>query len=175
MRDALVEGRQTILFRKGGVAEWGGPGEFAPLHSEFWIYPTHLHQNEQGLAADADSKPDPKSPPGTILLNALARVRSTAWVAREETLELLAPFHVLKAETMTKRFHYRRPGLWVILTRVAVARPGFVIAIRPDHAGCKTWVELDQPLPTAGLAPALDDATWRPTAERIERLLANQA
>jgi len=29
-----------------------------------------------------------------------------------------------------------------------------------EQLGCKTWVELDPPLETAGLTPALDDSEW---------------
>lgn len=171
VRDALWDGRQTILIRKGGVAESEGPGGFQPEHAQFWIYPTHIHEGEQGLRAEADPVRRHESAAGTVLVNVFAHVQSATWFAREESLDLLARFHVLKAETMNKRFHYRRPGLWVLLTRVFVARPGFTIAIRPEDAGCKTWVSLDQPLSTAGLTPALDDRAWRQTASRFERLL----
>ena len=172
VRDALVDGRQTILIRKGGVSESAGAGGFTLEHPAFWIYPTHLHEAEQGLKTQAEASQGPGSPSGTVLLSALARVHAATWLASERTLESLDAFHVLTAETMKKRFHYRHPGLWVLLARVMIARPGFAIGIRPEHAGCKTWVSLEQPLPTAGLEPAMDDSAWRQTAERLERVLA---
>src|SRR5262249_33425513 len=42
--DALIQGRQTIIVRKGGISEGAGPGSFVPEHAEFWIYPTWVHQ-----------------------------------------------------------------------------------------------------------------------------------
>ncbi len=171
MRAALVEGRQTILIRKGGVAETGGAGEFHLEHPEFWIYPTFLHEGEQGLKIDA-SEDRHKSPAGTVWMNALARVATATWIAREETLEALEPYHVLTSDTLKKRFYYRRPGLWILTARVWRAAPGFTIPIRPRDAGCKTWITLDQPLPTADLTPALDDPAWSRTTLDLERLLS---
>ena len=48
---ALAEGRQSLIVRKGGIAE--GPRGFAPEHDVFWLYPTQVHQAEQGLRIDA--------------------------------------------------------------------------------------------------------------------------
>ena len=45
--DALGAGRQCVILRKGGIAE--GPGGFAPEHDAFWLYPTRVHEAEQGL------------------------------------------------------------------------------------------------------------------------------
>ena len=58
--DALLDGRQTIILRKGGVSEGTAPGFFVPEHSEFWLYPTWVHQAEQGVregATDATIAP----------------------------------------------------------------------------------------------------------------------
>ena len=39
----------------------------------------------------------------------------------------------------------------------SIVRPNpWTIAETPEHAGCKTWVPLDSPLSTAGLAAVLD-------------------
>ncbi len=47
--DALLAGRQTIILRKGGISEGKAPGTFVPEHSQFWLYPTWVHQAEQGV------------------------------------------------------------------------------------------------------------------------------
>src|SRR5205814_10220299 len=48
---ALASGRQSIIIRKGGIAEAGGA--FAPEHDRFWLYPTYVHQQQTGLRPDA--------------------------------------------------------------------------------------------------------------------------
>ncbi len=35
---ALLDGRQSLILRKGGIEE--GPGGFRPEHAAFWLYPT---------------------------------------------------------------------------------------------------------------------------------------
>ena len=104
--DALVAGRQSLIVRKGGIAE--GPRGFAPEHDTFWLYPTHVHEAEQGLR-DTPTGPANSSAgtPETVALRALAVVDSLAFVDREETLAALADLHVWSEETVARRFHYR--------------------------------------------------------------------
>src|SRR4051812_32337221 len=48
---ALATGRQAVILRKGGIAEEGGV--FRPEHARFWLLPTYLHQNADGLKPEA--------------------------------------------------------------------------------------------------------------------------
>ena len=48
---ALAEGRQAVVLRKGGIAE--KTDEFQVEHTRFWLYPTYLHQQRDGVTADA--------------------------------------------------------------------------------------------------------------------------
>src|SRR4051794_2640193 len=41
---ALAEGRQSLIIRKGGIHE--GRAGFRVEHEEFWLFPTYLHQSE---------------------------------------------------------------------------------------------------------------------------------
>ena len=47
---ALAEGTQALILRKGGIAEEGG--EFRIEHNRFWLYPTYVHQQENGIQED---------------------------------------------------------------------------------------------------------------------------
>ena len=47
---ALEEGKQTILLKKGGIAEEGG--QFKPEHPEFFLYPTFEHQTPEDIKPD---------------------------------------------------------------------------------------------------------------------------
>ena len=40
---ALAEGPVVLLIRKGGISE--RRGDFQVEHREFWLFPTHYHQN----------------------------------------------------------------------------------------------------------------------------------
>jgi hypothetical protein len=164
--DALFGGRQTIILRKGGIREASAPGVFVPEHSEFWLYPTWVHQAEQGVREHpADFAAHPRTPGDrSVPIRALIRVDLMSYVEDERRLAALESHHVLTAETVLKRFHYRKPGLWVLGARVWRHEPGYSIAVTPEYAGCKTWVTLEEALSTAGLTVVLDTAAW--AAER---------
>jgi hypothetical protein len=167
--EGLAAGEQSVILRKGGIAE--GPGGFAPEHAVFWLYPTAVHQAEQGLRASP--APHWIVPPqeGTIGLNALAVVAVIGRIDDPALLSKLEPFHIWTAETVSKRFHYRSPGLWVLGVRVFRRREPWVVTVTPEHAGCKTWVPLETPLATDGIAPVLDAESFTERMDRLRRTL----
>jgi hypothetical protein len=151
---ALGSGRQSLILRKGGVSE--GPGGFVPEHRAFWLYPTFVHQAEQGLRSA--TRAGLVESPGEVAIEALAVVD---WVDRVESVEQLASlfeYHDWTEATVLGRFHYRTPGLWAMVTRVYRLAEPWRIASTPTHLGCKTWVPLENPPPTSGLSPVLGDA-----------------
>lgn len=163
--EALTDGRQSIILRKGGIAE--DSGGFTPEHSLFWLYPTHVHEAEQGLRLPPN--PDPSSRPSTdaVAVRTLVETGPIWWVDRHEQLSALEEFHVWTEETVDKRFRYRKPGLWVLGVRVYRRDEPFLIPVTPEHAGCKTWVPLDPPLDTVGVAPVLVDQEYHRVMDRI--------
>ena len=170
--DALADGRQSIILRKGGIREEPGPGAFVPEHDDFWLYPTAVHQAEQGLRqAGRPQEPSGHVPSSVVPIGLLARVEWVGRVRDEAVLPALEDFHVLTAETVRSRFHYRTPGLWVLVTRIWRREPIFEIAATPEHAGCKTWVILDEPLPSSNLAAVLDDREWSLRRARLRSIL----
>jgi hypothetical protein len=166
---ALAEGRQALILRKGGIAE--GPQGFVPEHPVFWLYPTFVHQAEQGLRSPAGPAPGAAPDPTTVALDALVLVDSIAFVDREEALAALGDWHVWTEETVAKRFHYRKPGLWVLGVRVFRRAVPWRIAVTPEHAGCKTWVPLDPPLETAGCLPVLELAEFTRRRDQFQAAL----
>src|SRR5258707_4808384 len=44
---ALAEGRQALILRKGGIAEHGGGFRVEP--TPFWLYPPYFHEKQSGL------------------------------------------------------------------------------------------------------------------------------
>jgi hypothetical protein len=173
--DALAEGRQTIILRKGGISERPGPGAFVPEHDEFWLYPTAVHEAQQGLRLPGEDAARAHAGAGsTIPIGVLARVQWIGRVRDEALLPSLEPFHVLAAETVRGRFHYRTPGLWVLGTRIWRRQPPLEITATPAYAGCKTWVVLEEPLSTSGLVAALDDSDWSMRMARLRAILEDQ-
>src|ERR1700761_8365307 len=75
--DALGSGRQSLILRKGGVAE--GPDGFRPEHPAFWLYPTFVHEAEQGLRSP--TRLGLVETPGLVELETLVVVE---WLGRVE-------------------------------------------------------------------------------------------
>jgi hypothetical protein len=169
---ALLDGRQSLILRKGGIDE--EDGEFRPEHPAFWLYPTHLHEKQQGLR-DERSPDLGHPPPGMLDLPGLVSVEGVIWVDRLEQLDTLTDLHVWTAETIEKRFHYRKPGLWVLGVEVFRADRPRRIVVTPEQAGCRSWVPLEEPPSTEGLVPTLDESTLSGRMDRIRSLSARGA
>src|SRR5690349_21807542 len=67
---ALAQGKQSLLLRKGGIAEPNG--EFQVEHMRFWLLPTYAHQQEaDGLQPEAQpllAEALARRPPENVLL-----------------------------------------------------------------------------------------------------------
>jgi hypothetical protein len=168
---ALEAGRQTILLRKGGLIEKGET--FAVEHPRFWLYPTYLHQQEQGVAEEHRpflSRARSERPAaGTVRLSLLAEV-AVAWqITTAETALALGDLHAWTPETISSRFEYRTPGLTLLLLRVYRAGREHTITETAEQVGCRSWVPLVESLDPSGTTPVLGDAVF---AKRTEDLLA---
>lgn len=169
---ALAEGRQTILLRKGGIAEPGGT--FRVEHDRFWLLPTYLHQQEAALIDSyhellrraCASRP----PEGMLRLSHLAEVVRVDHCETIEQALSLEGLHGWSAATVAARFRYREPGLHVLTVRVHRAGAAAELAETPYLLGCKSWVELDRPLPAEPLVPVLMDDTFTARIRPLEAL-----
>lgn len=169
---ALAEGNSLLLLRKGGLAE--GPRGFTVEHSEFWLLPTRFHQSAEELAPELAprlAEAAAAAPPaGTLQLDLYAEVADLFRVEREEDLGRLEGRHGLSLQTARERFHYRRPGLTVLLLRVSRRPSPWTIPDRPEYGGCHSWVPLDRSLPTTGLVPVMSAEAFE--SRRAELLAA---
>lgn len=168
---ALLSGRQSLILRKGGIKE--GPGGFQPEHNAFWLYPTHVHQAQQGLKPAEVTPRDVTTSPSEneVEVRGLVVVERIGLVEQLDKLEELAPLHVWTAETIEKRFHYRQPGLYVLGVRIYRRDDPWRVPVTAEHAGCKTWVPLGEGLDTTALAPVLDAASHEATMRVLEAVL----
>jgi len=166
---ALAAGRQSILLRKGGIAESGGA--FRVEQQRFWLYPTYLHQQRpDSLKPDAPQPPPQR--PGMVRLELVAEVARVWQLEDLETALRLDPLHVWSAAEIRSRFAYRRPGLFLLAVRVWRSPAPCEIEETPAYAGCKSWVELAIPLPDENLTPVLADADFASLLSRLQTLTA---
>ncbi len=170
---ALAEGKQAILLRKGGIDE--AAGAFALEHTRFWLLPTYTHQQEQGVSPAAELLLEyaqaNRSPQGVLRLTHWAEATGVYQVRDEVMALLLSHLHLWSDETVRKRFAYRSPGLNVLSVRVYRAAQPHEVPDRPAYQGCHSWVELDEGLSVEGSVPVLDDAAYRDVLQNLDLIL----
>lgn len=171
---ALAQGQQSLILRKGGIAE--AHGEFRPEHDTFLLLPTHFHeQHRTGIKADLlpllDVTEGDRPPPGVLRFTHLAEVAFVRKVTDLTDALALDGLHGWTADTVRQRFHYRTPGLFVLTVRVSALPSPVEVPDRAEYAGCKTWVELAEEVPTAGAVPVLSDAAFATYARAVEAVL----
>ncbi len=171
---AVAEGRQSIVLRKGGVAE--RTDEFQLENKRFWLYPTYVHQQRDGVTPDAlpllEQAEVERPPRGIVRLTHFAEASWGLYHLHNlPAALLLGGMHCLSAATVRSRFEYKRPGLFVLPVRVYKATAPTDLPETAHYAGCRSWVELERALPTDGATPVLSDAEFTDLRNRLERLL----
>jgi hypothetical protein len=170
---ALAAGRQTIILRKGGIHE--GRDGFRVQHNNFWLLPTNFHQQSDHLAAGADdllTQVQTEQPPsGEFHLRQFAYVQQVIELGSEAQALALEGLHLWSEKTVRERFHYRQPGLFLLIVRTYQRTTPQVVEEQPSMAGCKTWVDLPATISTGGLAPVLSDSDfesrWKEVVARL--------
>jgi hypothetical protein len=170
---ALATGRQAFILRKGGIAEAGST--FHPDHKRFWLYPTYVHQQEHGIKPEEmklikEVEKD-RPPRGIVRLAHFVEVPGIYHVNDLAPLLMLNHLHLWTEETVRQRFAYKHPGLYVLPARVYKMPRTFDLIETPAYAGCKSWVELEQDLPTEGAVPVLDDDAFREVLRKLDAVL----
>jgi hypothetical protein len=171
--EALARGQQCLLLRKGGIAE--ADDEFRVEQPRFWLYPTYVHQQSAGIQDEArpllEQVEANRPPAGKVRLQTWAEVGTVYRLHAELSALLLSHLHIWSEETVRRRFHYREPGLYVLMVRVYRSPTIHEIDESPAYAGCRSWVELTQALPTDGSTPVLDDASYAIVTKQVDLLL----
>jgi hypothetical protein len=170
---ALAEGQQAIVLRKGGIAE--KTGEFQVEHTRFWLYPTYVHQQRDGVSADAlpllEQAEAERPPQGVVRVTHFAETSGVYHLHNLPAALLLGGMHCWSAATVKARFEYKHPGLYLLPVRVYRATQAFDLPETPEYAGCRSWVELERELPTDGATPVLSEEAFREVYHRLDRLL----
>jgi hypothetical protein len=150
--EALGRGEQSVIVRKGGIAE--GRSGFAFRHSEFFLFPTFFH--EQVNKVRVDGLEIPRERAGEIEIRYFAKIIVAEHITSFETAAALEPLHVLQRSVVRERFDYdKAPGLHVALVRVFRLVPTWIFPDASSYGGCRSWVKLPEAPATTKLEPVL--------------------
>ena len=154
--EALGRGKQSIILRKGGIAE--GRDGFRFKHDEFFLFPTWFHEQ----LAKTTLPPEtvlPAQRNGIIGIKYFVRVEWTAFIDDADTAAALAPFHIWRQSVIDERFRYDEPpGLSLAFVRVFQLASPWIFPDAPAYGGCRSWLKLPQPATEMKFTPVLDDS-----------------
>jgi hypothetical protein len=168
--DALARGQQSLIIRKGGIAE--GRAGFRFKHPTFLLFPTLFHEQAAKLRVPPDTAlPVPRSD-GQHCITLAAHVEWTADVTDWEKVRALAPFHLWTEAEIRKRFDQDdQPGVSVALVCIARLSEPHLFPDLPQYGGCRSWIDVPAIPADATLTPVLDDATRFQRQREIRALL----
>jgi hypothetical protein len=153
--EALNRGDQSVIVRKGGIAE--GRDGFRFKHQRFFLFPTLFHEQLERTRLPAGTAL-PAFPPGLVRIDALAEVEWTRLVTDRSRAQALEPFHILTRAVVDERFDYDEPkGVNVAFVRVYRLGEPWEFPMRPAYGGCRSWVDLPEPWPATELTAAITD------------------
>jgi hypothetical protein len=161
--EAMARGEQIVLIRKGGLIEPGSGFELvAPA---FVFYPTFEHQAVQYLRQPFQGyfeAASAKRAAAEQVRFELAGVAVASWRSSDPgVIERLSDFHIYNDAFTTQRLKWQpdQPLVIAAVRAFRLAQPQ-LLPVAPHYAGCKSWVQLDAPIPLAGASPVLDDAAF---------------
>lgn len=170
---ALERGAQSVILRKGGIAE--GRDGFRFKHDAFFLFPTLFHEQIARTTLPPET-PLPQLDPSLVTLRLYARVEWTQLLGDWEVVRRLAPFHIWSEASVAERFHYNEPdepaGVHVALLRVYRLAEPWSFPNGPKYGGCRSWLnlpELPAEMEAHGATPVLDDAAH---AARVAQIRA---
>jgi hypothetical protein len=161
--EALGRGEQTVLLRKGGIAE--GRDGFGFRHSEFFLFPTFFH--EQVVKVRTPGAEIPTARHGEIDIRYFAKLEAQKEITSWPMAAALEPFHVLQESVVRERFEYKEAGLHIALVRVFRLEPTWVLRDKPAYGGCRSWVELPEFPAELRFEPVLSDKEFSKIAEKF--------
>jgi hypothetical protein len=138
---ALGRGEQSVILRKGGIAE--GSGGFGFDHPEFYLFPTWYHGQLEKIRTYGTALPE--RDPDQVTISHAAVLE---WSGRIDDLEMarrLEPLHVLENSVIEDRFvcdtgsgSLRGTGINVAFVRVQRLEPVVTLPMRKEFGGCRS-------------------------------------
>ena len=183
--DALGRGTQSIIIRKGGIAE--GRAGFRFEHPEFFLFPTLFHEQIAKLKLPPETALPELRADGQHEVRLRVRVEWTQDVCDLATMQRLVPFHIWRDSEIEKRFHYDlpaaqrealrtgaesgKPGVSVAFVRVEKLSEPFVFPDSPKFGGCRSWIQLPELPEEITSFPVVDDSMHRASEMEIRAAL----
>jgi hypothetical protein len=168
--DALGRGAQSLIIRKGGIAE--GRDGFRFKHADFLLFPTLFHEQVAKLRLPSDTPWPAAGADGQHVITLAAHVDWTEDVTDWAKVQALAPFHLWTEAEILKRFQQDdQPGVSVAFVRIQRLSEPLVFPDAPKYGGCRSWIDLPELPAETTLAPVLDDGVHASRSVEVRAIL----
>jgi hypothetical protein len=157
--DAIGQGTQSIILRKGGIAE--GRDGFRFQHADFLLMPTLFHEQVSKLKLPPET-PLPSILPGRHEIRTRVVVEWTRDLTDWEQVRRLDAFHLWTERVIQERFIYdEKQSVSLAFLRAYRLSEPFGFDDAPKYGGCRSWVNLPDLPEGIELTPVLGDAEHR--------------
>jgi hypothetical protein len=169
---ALLDGRQTVLLRKGGIRE----RRFDVTRDRFVLFPTVAHAHADRVrpghadvlaagAADVDEAAN------TFVVRAGVDLVDVIGTDEAAAVAELTDLHIWKPEHIEERLTFRpRHQLQVLVVRAFALPEPVTLQRLPEYGGCSSWVDLPVEWHGEG-TPTHDLGHLRAVATRVRTTL----
>jgi hypothetical protein len=167
--EAIGSGRQSIMLRKGGIAE--GRDGFAFKHREFFLFPTWFHEQLEKTTLPAGTMLPPQLE-GEIEIRYAVTLEWTRLLTDAARLPALRPFHILNDSVIEERFRYDESlGIHVAFVRGFRLESPRRLPMQKNFGGCRSWLDLPD-IGDTRLVPVLTEEEHLARRSALEAALA---
>lgn len=148
--EALGNGVQDVIIRKGGIHE--GKGGFEFIHDSFYLFPTLFHKQAEQVTAVAQ-KWMPQTEKKVWDIGETVPVKYRCTIERSELISdwekvlELSDRHVYAEALLRERFDWEGKGMDsgcinVAYVKTEVLEEPLEISYSKSHGGCRSWLEI---------------------------------
>lgn len=140
--DALMNGSQILLMRKGGIEE--ETRDFVLKSDRFFLFPTYEHQKAHLLKPEfRDDLVEAPERQGMVKISCFAVAVADIEVFSDDQLQRIYDYHIWTDRFASERLKWKRTKpLHVLLLRTYRLEQAIEIPVLPEYGGCKSWIEL---------------------------------
>jgi hypothetical protein len=167
--EALGNGRQSLILRKGGIAE--GRDGFAFKHPDFFLFPTWFHE-QLGRTTLPPGTEVPTQLEDEIEIRYAATLTWSRLVTDPVLLPSLREFHILHDDVVNERFRYDdQQGIHVGFVRVFRLDVPQLLADSKSYGGCRSWLDLPL-MDDIARVPVISNEEHQRRQKKLEQLLS---
>ncbi|MBH5318539.1 DUF1802 family protein [Paenibacillus sp. GSMTC-2017] len=172
---ALLDGKQIIIMRKGGIIE--ETRDFELMSNRFYLMPAYEHQKKHLLKEDYRDEIDDtikewSAHKNEIKLEAYAEVVQDIEINDQETLDKLRHLHIWTDTFAEERLKWKRKKpLHLLLLKIYKLDEPVFTPIRDTYNGCKSWVRLEDEIPLPAMTSVLSEEQLAEEIVRIKQAL----